>query len=530
MLATRRWFNSMPGVREYPGSALWFLEAFGFAEGSKATEGHEGNGHPSAASAWRRQYVAVKGFFNYIPDEGIIEVPSTSRRFRVGEFEMISAQDLKSRLFSHPNRQTQEFQNLSFTHAVRRSRDLHLDPANAGAVFQVDALCNCLQTPWFCTPDEGVTRYAREGSQGAASSIVCPGATVHRNYFVNVTGQGASGTQLDSLSGVSKVLENSENMYWHVENGWCRPLQTESIARLSKRLQADPELSRPCRDAVQVGVHWDTEVMSRSRHCVCQVHCSSLPVGIEKTVKVKHWKEFAQLVLQGSYEATLAAAAVLAAERGTRVRVFLTLLGCGSFGNRHYWVKNAIEAALECFRTEPLDVVLAHPQELPRDQRWFELECGRRPKDLLRKANHPTEPLEHELERDINAVRSRLSEIGTVSIGELPPAFRRLDINGDGMIDDKELQTVLLWNQSLVGKVAKAFASIDLNGDGVIDKGEFEVVLQNINPTFFTESTIGILIDEADADGDGEIHYTEFCSWLCDEDPSIVSRMLGAVF
>merc|ERR1712224_76836 len=46
--------------------------------------------------------------------------------------------------------------------------------------------------------------------------------------------------------------------------------------------------------------------------------------------------------------------------RSPRLRVFLTALGGGAFGNRDEWVADAMTSALEKFRDTPLDVMLVH--------------------------------------------------------------------------------------------------------------------------------------------------------------------------
>ena len=69
---------------------------------------------------------------------------------------------------------------------------------------------------------------------------------------------------------------------------------------------------------------------------------------------------FARLVLDGSYKATLAVGSILAQQRQHRVKVFLTLLGGGSFGNKPPWIASAIQNALQHFKEQPLDVYLVH--------------------------------------------------------------------------------------------------------------------------------------------------------------------------
>jgi len=95
-------------------------------------------------------------------------------------------------------------------------------------------------------------------------------------------------------------------------------------------------------------------------HLVCQAFCSALPVAYCKSIKSSDFAEFGSLVLDAAYEATLLSALLLARKRRERVKVFLTCLGGGAFGNRREWIKNAIVRSLKLFREWPLDVRLVH--------------------------------------------------------------------------------------------------------------------------------------------------------------------------
>ena len=78
-------------------------------------------------------------------------------------------------------------------------------------------------------------------------------------------------------------------------------------------------------------------------------------------------RALAQTILDGTYEATLAAAAILSQKRKTRVKVFLTQVGGGVFGNDEEWILNAITRSLETFQRYPLDVFLVHYPSVPSD-------------------------------------------------------------------------------------------------------------------------------------------------------------------
>merc|ERR1712032_1051533 len=68
---------------------------------------------------------------------------------------------------------------------------------------------------------------------------------------------------------------------------------------------------------------------------------------------------------QGPACALACPAALLALERGKRVRVFLTAVGGGAFGNRSLWIASAIDRAIRASAAFPLDVMLVSFGKLP---------------------------------------------------------------------------------------------------------------------------------------------------------------------
>ena len=68
------------------------------------------------------------------------------------------------------------------------------------------------------------------------------------------------------------------------------------------------------------------------------------------------WSEFAKLVLEAAYEATICAAILNSVSTGNN-KVFLTLLGGGAFGNREDWILSSIQRALREYRDFDLDVM-----------------------------------------------------------------------------------------------------------------------------------------------------------------------------
>ena len=92
------------------------------------------------------------------------------------------------------------------------------------------------------------------------------------------------------------------------------------------------------------------------------VFCSAVPVTYTaSTTARKDWERFAELILKGAYCGTLSAAEILRKEtKMERIKVYLTCLGGGAFGNQESWIQNAIQYAVNQHLHYPLDVFLVH--------------------------------------------------------------------------------------------------------------------------------------------------------------------------
>jgi len=302
------------------------------------------------------------------------------RTFHIGMFDTPTLEDLRVKADaivddSHERCTESEEGNevtraLTFHNVVGSVEDLHRAIENEGAVFQAASQFNCLEMVGpHITPEDGITNYVYDRTQGPACAMACPAGTVYRNYFA--TGDG--GGQLDMLKDVGVVLGNNctadNPVYWEMTNGYALAAGKDSIKALSRKLEENDKLVQDAMAQLRVGIHWNTEVDMKKdgvdhSHRVAQVYCSALPIAYDRTASAGEWETFAQLVLDGSYEATLAVAAVLAKERNARARVYLTLLGGGAFGNDPLWIQQAIRRALRLYQEYPLDVYLVHYSSL----------------------------------------------------------------------------------------------------------------------------------------------------------------------
>ena len=249
---------------------------------------------------------------------------------------------------------------ISVREVVANVQHLHTDESNAGSLYQVASQFNLLEmvSP-SVTPEHGVGIYENDRTQGPACAIAAGAGTIYRNYFAMVngqTGQSAS-NQIDCLADIGAALGNSESRLWEMRNGYAMATQS-GLVEIGQRLRAagEEELDK-LRQLLRIGIQCNTQVtLNDSKHLVSQAYCSALPVAYSYH-SPNFWAEFARLILEASYEATICTA-ILNSIRNGNNRVFLTLLGGGAFGNQSDWIIGALQRALNLYRHVALDVAI----------------------------------------------------------------------------------------------------------------------------------------------------------------------------
>lgn len=273
-----------------------------------------------------------------------------------GELETPSLAELRDRVHSsgHPAGR------ISVREVVADVQDLHANESNAGSLFQVASQFNLLEmvSP-SVTPERGVGIYEKDHTQGPACAVSAGAGTIYRNYFAVVNGQTgqSAGNQIDCLADIGAALGNSNSRLWEMRNGYA--LASDSgLVEILNRLRASSESELDgLRQLLRIGIQWDAQVtINDSRHVVSQAYCSALPVAYADRA-ASLWAEFARLVLEASYEATICAA-ILNSIRNGNNRLFLTLLGAGAFGNETDWIVGTIQRVLRLYTHADLDVAI----------------------------------------------------------------------------------------------------------------------------------------------------------------------------
>jgi len=292
--------------------------------------------------------------------------------YAIGSFSTPSLEELRKRGQAAAARG-----RLRVTHeSIGDVLELHARPENGGALFQVASQFNCLE---FVSPDvvpeDGVTRYAHDPTQGPACSLAAAAATVYRNYFVtvgNAIGQSRE-NQIDNLSGVAEKL-GPPGRFWQVRNGYTQAT-AEQLQALAEELAKHDRES--LLGALRIGLHRQVGVTFARRFAppgggeepiVSQAFCSAVSCGYSG-VALDLWEPLATLVLDAGYEATLWAAAIDAAEGPGTGKVWLTFLGGGAFGNKNGWIAGAVGRAIDRLSEYELDVRIAHYRKVDKHMR-----------------------------------------------------------------------------------------------------------------------------------------------------------------
>lgn len=346
-------------------------------------------------------YAETKQWLRLEPNRSggqILESLANGEKFHVGTFDTPTLATLRQRGsgIKLPGK-------LTLRNEVGDVADLHGQTHNRFATFQVASQFNCLEFVGpSVVPEDGITMYMNDRTQGPACSIACGPATAYRNYFVPVPpprDRPALGTQegqtrdrmLDNLADLSDVVGNSPHgRLFRVQGGYTMADDAQ-LLELNAHL-AELETAGgldSVRAALRVGLHDDVEVsatnwgmklLGSKEHLVSQVFGSACAVAYNRSSDPKNWDKLALLVLEASYEATLYAA-LLSAQRhrgakGSK-KVFLTCLGGGVFGNPMESIVGAVRRACDLFSGYDLDIRIVtasgavHPAllQLERDVR-----------------------------------------------------------------------------------------------------------------------------------------------------------------
>lgn len=244
--------------------------------------------------------------------------------------------------------------------------DLHLDPDNNRATFQVASQFNCLEmVAPHVSPADGVGIYEQDKTQGPACAIAAGAATIARNYFYQ-----SPENQIDNLSRFAQALASGTDLepteLWDMRNGYAL-VHSSALKPLAPLLDICHHSARTrhmLTGLIKVGNLVGAEVSlapPETANLVNQVFVSALPVNYMRDIKsdidISRLADLARLILEAAYEATILAAQINA-YKGYSKKLFLTRVGGGVFGNRGHWIDDAIGKALAKAQGLDLEIIM----------------------------------------------------------------------------------------------------------------------------------------------------------------------------
>lgn len=300
--------------------------------------------------------------------ESELYCPDNGKRYDLGQFEMPSLKELRQRVaeLSHAESHNEQGKELRFNFLHADAYHLHAHESANNSVIQVASQFNLLEMPGMhVTPEDGVTNYQFDKTQGPASAMAAGPATLFRNYGLNLgTQQGQTKSlQINTLAELAFEL-GDEGL--EMINGYAQ-CDRDFLERIKPRLSNCGLIEREAlKGLLKVGVHWKTTVTAKGakpEQKVTQVFCSALPMAYNRVQDRDLWEPFARLVLEALYEATFCVG-VLNSHASGNNKLYLTQVGGGVFGNPVEWIAASIQQQMRRFKgsnIHPHLVVRGHP-------------------------------------------------------------------------------------------------------------------------------------------------------------------------
>ncbi len=227
-----------------PVALSWFKQLFGFEE-------RTGPG----------DYARTKEQFE-LRGETQLRSLANGEVFTIGTFSTPTLQQLRDEAQRIPKVAGRAPKKISVE--IGDVLELHARPENEGALFQAASQFNCLEMAKpDAVPEDGVSIYETDLTQGPACALACAAATVYRNYFVPM-GHGSARSfgqtaqsqmdNLDELSHRAQQLQgHNRGPFWTVRNGYTDEAGPGCLVAFGK-LVARPENREDLLRCVKIGL------------------------------------------------------------------------------------------------------------------------------------------------------------------------------------------------------------------------------------------------------------------------------------
>ena len=301
-------------------------------------------------------------------------------KYDIGKYELASLGYIISNLQKHVNFSDAAACRggsfgLKYDIIIGSVEDFHRSHEMNGALFQAASQFNSLEmVDPNVTPESGITGYCNDHTQGPACALSCPTGAIFRNYFGFPSGgkmwggKQTTSNQIDTLSELHayiKEITKDSGSFWTTKNGYLTLTPDDEKLEKMKIMLENPLYREEAASRIKFSVHSNIPVCYTNGHKVHQIYTSAIPIAYTGT-RVELPEDhphafFAKFILNASYIATLATAALYACDRFQPVNTFrqkvvITSIGGGVFNNHPNWINDAIKNACKLFRKLPLDV------------------------------------------------------------------------------------------------------------------------------------------------------------------------------
>ena len=298
-------------------------------------------------------------------------------RWRVGKWSCPTLGELRAAGKSVLQESGLMGKSFKISNITTHWHELHRQPENNGAVFQIATNFNGLSSVSSNeTPEDGIEGYRASVCEGAVAASSCGAAVAFRNYLLPL-GDGkvgqTSSDQLNLLSSLSSVVGD---VRWDIANGII-DADLSSLAKINRKISSfSPSQLDSIRESIRIGLHLDTEVtLSNAPHEQFVGHaCCGVVDSGHSELQANLWEPLSTLILEATFEATLWASVIYNFQRkdknnGRRQPVFLSGPETAKTTNRMFYA-NSIFAACSRLRTAGvgLDVRIVHNDALVPQQ------------------------------------------------------------------------------------------------------------------------------------------------------------------
>ena len=258
--------------------------------------------------------------------------------------------------------------NLQVTNIAEDIRNIHFNYKNS--TIQVASQLNCLEmiNPYI-RPENGITIYSQDNTQGPICSLCCPAGLAYRNYIYN--GGQTYNNQICLLREAMEYLKSLDlSINYNIMNGYLVLHNTNDLLRINNLLDNNI-IRQNFKGYIKSGSHTHQGVLNKLDYTINHVYCSGIPINYNESITDKAlWSKLSLVWLESMYENTLLIAYKNNSELGRNEPCFLTKLGGGVFGMDDNIIIMAINNSISFMRKEKIyiDVYIVHYGTI--DQRY----------------------------------------------------------------------------------------------------------------------------------------------------------------